>query len=162
MRGFESLCINLDNSVETRRTSCRHLWFSDLGSGIKIVLLSLAKYSCTQGGRSWFVAIYAFFGRLWAEKCSFGSKTAFLGQKVAYYMVQICVWQKLLWSFLRSPNGCQLLPLWLYLFVQKLKKKVSHPTEVWQELNLFSFWDVKNGCWVLGGKMWNERSLHII
>ena len=36
-----------------------------------------------------FVAIYALFGRLWAKKCFFGSKTVFLGQKVHYNMVHV-------------------------------------------------------------------------
>ena len=80
----------------------------------------------------WFVGIYAIFGRIWAIKCSFWSKTVFLGQKVPYYMVhiafhtelnlQICNYAqkqqiffakiannrltKILWPFLRSPKGC--------------------------------------------------------
>ena len=33
-----------------------------------------------------FVAIYALFGYLRPKKCSFWSKTVFLGQKVPYYM----------------------------------------------------------------------------
>ena len=36
-----------------------------------------------------FVAIYALFGGLWAKMSFFGSKTAFLGQEVHYYMVYI-------------------------------------------------------------------------
>ena len=36
-----------------------------------------------------FVAIYTLFGRLWAKKCSFGSKTVFLGQEVHYNMVHV-------------------------------------------------------------------------
>ena len=35
------------------------------------------------------VAIYTLFGDLWAKKVSFGSKTAFLGQEVHYYMENI-------------------------------------------------------------------------
>ena len=34
-----------------------------------------------------FVAIYALFGDLLANKCLFGSKTVFLGQELHYYMV---------------------------------------------------------------------------
>ena len=36
-----------------------------------------------------FVAIYALFGNLWAQKCLFGSKTVFLGQEVQHFMVGI-------------------------------------------------------------------------
>ena len=42
-----------------------------------------------------FVAIYALFGDLWAKKVSFGSKTAFLGQEVHYYMVYIAYFTEL-------------------------------------------------------------------
>ena len=81
-----------------------------------------------------FVAIYALLERLWAKKCSFGSKKVFLGQEMHYYMVHIAYHtelilpfaimrknnanvkiantrlRKLLWLFLPSPKGCQLLP----------------------------------------------------
>ena len=42
------------------------------------------------------VAIYALFGDLWARKCLFGSKTAFLGQEVHYYMVYIAYFTELI------------------------------------------------------------------
>ena len=38
-----------------------------------------------------FVAIYAIFGDLWARKCLFGSKTAYLGQEVHYIHGIYCI-----------------------------------------------------------------------
>ena len=38
---------------------------------------------------SYFVTIYALFGRLGAEKCFFGTTLVFLGQEVDHYMVFI-------------------------------------------------------------------------
>ena len=152
MRGFESLCINLDNSVETRRTSCRHLWFSDLGSGIKIVLLSLAKYCCTQDGRTcaearrafaekfgpniryfvailWFVAIYALLEDSGQKKCSFGAKQCFLGKKCPItWLVMSC----LLILLISCQNGHICLPQLCSAFKDvEIKRWVTHSLSQW-------------------------------
>ena len=82
-----------------------------------------------------FVAIYALFGRLWAKKALFWVKTLFFWARKAllhgicyrfiYLNLEIFNYAqnneflakvvnisltKILWPFLRSPKGCQLLP----------------------------------------------------
>ena len=107
----------------------------------------------------------SIFGNLWAEKgCFFGSKTVFLGQEMHYNMVCIAYYTefyvsicnyaqklricrkkvntrstKVLWPFLPSPKGCQLLPPWVHQ-IYPLIRFPSPCTS--RNLNLNSFCDL--------------------
>ena len=90
---FPNICVirvrytNRQKLCESAKGPCRKFW-----TQTKILNPNIGYFVAI----SRFVAFYALFGELLTKKVLFGSKTAFLGQEVHYYMVYIAYFTELI------------------------------------------------------------------